>query len=159
MANNTVKLAVYGRPCVELEGALAAAVPADTVLPGFLMERIDNGSGVAVYRPHSVAEGAAAKLFAVENFYFGKGVTDYYKPSATPTDIKVYMIYARPGDVVWCMLSASQTITVGTYLYSSGTGRVRAAAGVPVAGGLIGSALDAVTTGVGEYKRVKVEIV
>jgi len=159
MSNNTVKLAVYGNPAVEIEGKLLAAVGTDVVRPGLLMERVDSGSGTIAYRPHSTAEGKAAKLIVVENIYFGKGIDDYYKSAATPLDDKVYMIYARPGDVVWCLLPASQVITIGMYLYSNGSGYVMQSVGTPTEGSIIGSSLENISTGVGVVKHIKVEIV
>lgn len=160
MANNTVKLSVYGNPQVEIEGYLAAGVAADTVLPGFLMEIADSGSDSIVWQEHSTLQGTAAKTFMVENFYFGKGIDDYYKPASDPSDNKAYMIYARPGDVIWAWLASGQSTvgSIGTYLVSDGAGMLTPAIAPSNTDVTIGVALNGVDASA-VAKRIKVQII
>lgn len=144
--SNTIKIAVYGNPAVELEGTVSAAV----TTPGFLMKRHTDGT----FKPHDVATGTASSLFAVEAGLTGGDVDDTYAIGAT-----AYMSYARPGDVIWAWLASGENVTAGVYLTSDGAGLLQAeTAPTAVANGVVGMSIEAVNATAADT-RIKVEII
>ena len=146
MSENTIKLAVYGIPPVELENLCAV-----DVMPGMLLLRDAGGSIV----PHNVADGFSGKLVAVENIFEGKTINDVY-----PAWEKAWFIGTRPGDVMWMWLGTGQNAAIGDQLVSVGGGHLAVAAAPPTVysdGAIVGTALDAVNAG-GGAARIKVEI-
>lgn len=102
--------------------------------------------------------GAAASgpwLVAIENQYVSGNLSAGANLSTAFTSGEpVPYIYAQPGDLVYMLVGASQTIAVGDALETeAGGGLVALAAGTRV-----GIAESAATTGVGETARVKVRI-
>ena len=148
MANNTIKLAVYGIPPVELEIPAVAAID-----PGMLLTR-DNTGGV---EPHGVAEGfSSPKLIAVENIFEGKTINDQYA-----IDEKVFIIGARPGDEMWMWMGVLQSCAIGDRLVSEGTGHLVVATDPPsllIYTSIIGTALEVITGVPVVPTRVRVEI-
>lgn len=151
--SNTVSIAVYGNPAVELESIVATAA----VTPGFLMER----ASATTVQPHSSAQGSAQTLFAVEDKMTGGASTtgSFVATVDVPYAVgdKVYMLYARPGDVIWAWLDTGENVTVGTFLVSAGNGNLEAYAG-PIGGPceVVGAALEAVNAVTAS--RIQVEI-
>ena len=146
MANNTIKLAVYGIPPVELEQISSGAA----VTPGMLLIRAIGGTVVL----HNVADGfASPPLVAVEDVLSGAGIDDLYA-----VDANVFFIGARPGDVMWMWLATGQTSAIGNQLVSAGSGHLAVAGVGPFTdGAVIGTALEVVDAS-GGAARVKVEI-
>ena len=145
MAENTIKLAVYGIPPVELEIEAAGA----DIMPGMLLKRDNAGTIIR----HDIADGPASpKLIAVENLFEGKTIDDLYVSGEN-----VYIIAARPGDLMWMWLDATVTVSIGDYVSSNGDGALKLAPAPPTTpGSLVGTTIEALT--LGALQRVKVEI-
>ncbi len=150
MANNTIKLSVYGIPPVELE-LLAGA----TITPGMLVSRTTTGTVI----PHGAATPgtfASPKLIAVENLMEGKAITDDYIAGE-----KVYIIAARPGDQMWLWLELGAAASViGAQYVSNGAGMLEPVGATPYDGTIVGTALEIVeplVVPVGA-KRIRIEI-
>jgi hypothetical protein len=82
-----------------------------------------NGSGV--YVPHAVADGPAARAFAIEDALQGKTIDDNYASG----DL-VRFIIALPGDHVLGILETGANVADGALLASNGAGLLQ----VPGAG-------------------------
>jgi hypothetical protein len=153
VAQNTIKLAFYGIPGVELEGIVSGT----SVTPGQLVELQPDGT----YALASVADGFTTKTVAVENPYGApptpNGIKDIEFPYTAGN--KLYMIQARPGDVMYMLLAASLACAVGEPLASNGDGNLLVSSWAAVdAGGIVGSCLEAVTLAA-FVQRIKVEMV
>lgn len=152
--SNTIKIAVYGNPAVELEGIISAAA----TTPGFLMKRHTDGT----FKPHDVAITTASPIFAVEDTMTGgaSATGSFVAAVDVPyaTGDKAYFIYARPGDVMWAWLASGENVTAGVYLVSDGAGLLEAqTAPVAVDGAIVGMSIEAVNA-TAANTRIKVEI-
>ena len=143
MANNTIKLAVYGLPPVELEQTCSVAVD-----PGMLLTRLTDGT----IAPHNRVDFfTSPKLVAVENIFEGKTISDQYAAWE-----KVWFIGARPGDVMWMWLAAGEDADIGSILISNLDGTLAVGAAPHLASSIVGTSLE--NLGVGGLQRIKVEI-
>ena len=118
MANNSIKLAVYGNPPVELEQVCSVAVT-----PGMLLTRKTDGS-IAPHDKNSLF--ASPKLVAVENIFEGKTINDQYAIGE-----KVWFIAARPGDEMWMWLEIGADANIGSFLISNQAGYLETAGVAP----------------------------
>lgn len=151
--SNTVKISVCGSPAIELESIVATAA----IIPGNLLLR--NAATTVV--SHNVAGGSSATLFAVEDQMTGgasatgsfvEAVDVPYAVGAT-----VYMLYARPGDVIWAWLNIGENVAAGAFLVSAGNGYLEEYAGpLTVPSAIVGVALEAVNAVA--TSRIKLEI-
>ena len=140
--NNTVQISVsYSSKLIE-------AIAASTITPGDIIEYTSAGT----VRGHTVANGTAAKIFAIENTAGGGGINDDYLAAS-----RVYAKCLLPGDVVWAWLATAQVIVIGDFLTSAGLNGDLKKASTPAANSIIGIALEAVTT-VASIARLKVQI-
>jgi len=151
--SNTVKIAVCGSPAIELESIVATA----EIIPGNLLLR--NAATTVV--SHDVAGGSTGTLFAVEDkMTGGASLTGSFVEAVNvpyAVGAKVYMIYARPGDVVWAWLNIGENVAVGEFLVSAGNGNLEAYAGpLTVPSAIVGVALEAVNAVA--TARIKIEI-
>jgi hypothetical protein len=153
MANNTIKLAVYGIPPVELEGTAA-----DTIVLGQLCEWFPAGD---IRRPSTGFDGFVTKMVAVEDSFSGMslGGNDFTTATRYTSGQKMFMIQARPGDVMWMWLLSGESSLIGEPLCSTGTGSVTP---IGANNNIIGVALEAVTASlvppVTDDLRIRVEI-
>ena len=85
----------------------------EAITPGMLIEL----GGTYDVQKHSVADGPAARSWALENDLAGEGIDDDYASGET-----VQIGYFDTGDEVYAWLATSQTIAVGDYLVSAGAG-------------------------------------
>ena len=144
--SNTIKIAVCGRPAIDLESIGAIA----EIIPGFLLARISD----TTVAPHPIAGGSTGTLFAVEDeLTGGSSATGSFVASVdVPYAIgaKVYMIYARSGDVIWAWLDAGVNVSAGDFLVSAGNGNLEEYAGpISTPASVVGVAVEAVSA-VGE---------
>ncbi|RIK41614.1 MAG: hypothetical protein DCC55_11395 [Chloroflexi bacterium] len=145
---------------LESNGALPPAIherPAGaTVTPGDLLTLASTGK----VSPLASAGGVNARIFALENPYapdpMQKSLGQTYA-----TDDYVRFVFARPGDLVYARLAASQTVVVGDVLIASATGGCLAKATVDATtleGAIVAIAEEAVTT-TGSVGRIKVRVI
>jgi hypothetical protein len=123
-------------------------VPAGSAItPGMLIERYNN-SGVANFRAHSSAAGAAMPTFALDQPELNKSYTDAY---ASPDLVKAGIMGA--GALVYARIASGQTLVSGDWLESDGLGSLRKfGAGVKIA-----QAVESTTTtGAVGYGRVEI---
>ena len=109
MSYNTIILKNYGNNFEEYN---VAAV----LTPGMLVET-DSDDAI---QPHSTANGAAAKLFAIENALEGEGIDDAYA-----VDDKARVWACQPGDEVYALILDGENIAIGDKLVSAGNGRLK----------------------------------
>lgn len=147
MANNTIKLAVYGIPPVELE-----EVAIGTITPGMLLAR--NTAGLVL--PHNLADGIAQQLVAVENLVDVKAPATKAIDTDYVTGEKVYIICARRGDQMWMLLENLEVTEIGSVLTSAGNGKLQVNAAPVLPNSVVGFALEAITAGA--QTRIRVEI-
>lgn len=133
---------------VSLYSPLIERLAADTIMPGSLLFLEPSGS-VGLFPDD---EGACQKIFAIENVYKGGSIDTPYSSGQ-----KLFYRHCRPGDVVLAWLAPVQAADEGTFLTSSSGGTVRVTTGFPQVGGVVGVALEAVSTS-GFIKRIKIEI-
>lgn len=120
------------------------------ITPGMLLVEGSAGTVVA----HATADGAAEKLFALEDELQGKTISDAYA-SGDP----VQCWFAGRGDVVNAILTTSQTIAIGDQLVSNGDGALKAIGASPtIPNSVVGVSTEAVTTTTATA-RIKVRIV
>lgn len=122
------------------------------ILPGELLEFALDGD----LQPHATAGGNTSRLFAIENELVGKGISDSYSSGD-----RVLYVRARPGDVVYARLAASQgQIRRGRPLESDGNGELQSfgqAADSRSVESLIGYVAETVSNS-GSIQNVKVEV-
>jgi hypothetical protein len=149
MAKNTIVVKSYND---NREQIVATAV---AITPGMLLERTSAG----LVQAHSGAGGTiSSKIFAMEDVFQGKKITDNYAVS-----VPVMCILPTSGDRVYAIFDSTSggSIAIGDKLESAGDGTVRkytaqASGGAAEAtGAIIGTALEAQATPGG---RVIVEI-
>lgn len=114
MAENTVRLAVYGHPAVELEGYVSAS-ETEGIYPGMVLKLTVDGSWIR----HDTKGGFCSKHFSYEAVLSGKAINTPYMPGQ-----KMNIIKARPGDLLW--LVVDEVFSVGDIAISSGDGTVEA---------------------------------
>lgn len=136
------------------EGVAVEALAAGTITPGMLIEWTSSTKFVA----HNSAGENASPMFAIENQLEGEGISDNYSAGE-----RVFARIFRPGDEVYAVCAASQTLAVGDLVESNGAGalqaHVPASAGAPLEypESVVGIVKVAVTTG-SATGRVIVEI-
>lgn len=126
------------------------------ITPGMLVERTSAGK----VKAHDQAGGPAAALFALEDENRGNGIDVAY---ANGDVVKLWR--PVPGEQVYAIAddTTSNTIAIGDFLESDGTGRLRKATTLTSAGNkefgnaLVAVALEAVTPG-SPAPRILVEI-
>jgi len=106
MAYNSVIIKNYLNHFEEAEANAALS-------PGMLVEVMSTGK----LRKHATEGGNAIPMFAVENKYEGKGITDAYAAA----DKVTYWIPQR-GDEVYAQIEDEQNIAIGDFLESNGAG-------------------------------------
>jgi hypothetical protein len=115
MAQNTIKLAFYGMPGPEIEGIVNAG---ETLLPGHIVTMINNGT----YGWNTYSGEFAPKIIVVENPYVAPEATTL--PIDTPYEAgdRVYMVYGRPGDVLYMLATSGLALFPGDVLLNNGDG-------------------------------------
>jgi len=131
MAYNTVKVKKYSDIIEEYEAVAA-------ITPGHLLELTSAGK----VQKHSVAGGNVFPMFALENELEGGGLTDDY---ATADVVQVWI--PGRGDQVYALLADGESVVIGDFLESAGTGRLREriteSAGATGFESIVGQALEA----------------
>lgn len=153
MANNTVKLSVYGIPPVELEAHAGA-----DITPGMLLER--SAADTVIPHANAILE-TSPKLVAVENPAYVKAPSLKAINTVYATGELVHIISARPGDYMWMWLDIGQLAVVGSPLVSFGNGHLAVGDAPPYTSGAIAAvSLEAIDTTPGGSVpvRIKVEI-
>jgi len=146
MAKNTIKVKSYSNI---QDQKVATAV---AITPGMLLERT---SGDLV-QAHSTAGGPCFPMFALEDAYQGKKITDNYAVS-----VPIHCWIPTRGDIVYAILddaSSVSAVTIGAFVESAGDGRLRiltpAQSSVSVAefaANVVGRALEAQSTAAGRF--------
>ncbi len=148
MAKNTIIVKSYNN---NRDQVVATAV---AITPGMLLERTSGG----LVQAHSAAGGViASKIFAMEDAFQGKKITDNYAVS-----VPIFCILPTSGDRVYAIFddTSGGTLAIGDELESAGDGSVRgytaqASGGAAEAtGAIIGTALESAVAGA----RVIIEI-
>lgn len=127
---NTVILKDYTNAQDERDAASA-------ITPGMLIEF----TSADTVQPHSTADGAAAKLFAIEDALQGNGIDDAY---AAGDPVRFRQL--NTGDEVYTLIADGENIAIGDKLVSNGNGRLKEREGASsgeVPGSIIGTALEA----------------
>ena len=115
------------------------------ITPGHLVERTTTGAKV-----HATAGGNCQKMFALEDEMKGGEIGTAYT-----TSNKAQFGIFRPGDQVYAIIATNQTINVGDFLESAGSGNLRehtpavdsaSYAGTVYSNAIVGVAVSAVTT-------------
>ena len=145
MAKNTIVIKSYVN--IRDEKVAQAAIT-----PGHLVERRSDDK----VQKHALAGGPCNPLFAIEDAFQGKKITDNYAASD-----EVFLWKPIPGEQVYAHLSGTDAV-IGDFLESAGDGTLRplspvqsSAAIAEYAGNIVAVALEAVSTG----NRLVVEIV
>lgn len=125
-----------------------------TILPGALIEL----ASATTVTPVATADKFNARMFAVETSHAPLVNTPNIDQAYASGD-NVYFIYAQPGDLVYAIISASQTVSVGSRLAASGTAGQLSVEATNVDGTIVGIAEEAVTVGAGTTGRCRVRIV
>lgn len=107
MAYSTIKLKDMGNPMVEELEANAA------ITPGMLVEEMTTGK----VRAHATANGNATPMFALEDEFQGKGITDAYASGD-----RVQCWHPQKGDQVYALLADGENVAIGDFLASNGDG-------------------------------------
>lgn len=145
---NTVVLFVNGSERPVLSDKLAA----DAVTKPGAVIRLASATTVAAV---ASADAVNTRMFAVETAHAPLVNTTNIEQAYAGGDT-VYYIKAQPGDVVNAIIGASQSVSVGSFLATNGTAGQLAVEVTNTDARLIGYALEAVTTGVGETARCRV---
>jgi len=109
MAYNTIKLKKY----LDVIEEYAAAA---TLYPGNLLEITSAGT----VQKHSGAGKTAPCLFALEDALQGKTIADAYSAGD-----KVQVWVAVPGEIVYARLADEETVVIGDFVESNGSGQLR----------------------------------
>jgi hypothetical protein len=107
---NKVQRKVYNQPIVEEIVAAAA------ITPGMLLEH----TSADKVQAHSVAEGNAVAMFALEDQNQGKDISDAYA-----ADDPVSVWFPQRGEQIEALLADGETAVIGSYLASNGDGYLR----------------------------------
>ena len=113
LSNNTVQL-VISKQSKYLE-----AIAFDEIAPGMLLRWV----GVDTVRKHDQDEGTIEPLFAVENPYWGKEISDNYYPGE-----RVMIRECRHGDEIITWAHPNHTFIYGDHLISAGSGALKSVA-------------------------------
>lgn len=126
-----------------------------STLPGSIVEVVSTGKLTKI----SSAAKQNNRIFVLENPY----ATDHTASAlsqAYAADDAVYYVYAQPGDVVYAILAASQTIAIGSPMVTTTTAGALGTATIDatvVTGAIVGYAEEAVTTtGATGYVKVRI---
>jgi hypothetical protein len=149
LTKRTIKIKSYLNIHLELTAAAA-------ITPGMLIMRTSANKVQA----HNVSAGPAQKMFALEDAYQGRTISQAYDAT---TNKHVICWLPTPGDRVNAILddASGTTVAIGDFVESAGDGRVKkstvSSAGVlENAASIIGVAVEAQTTAGG---RVLIEII
>jgi hypothetical protein len=139
----TPKTIVLAGPFVQKE-----VVATGTITPGHL---------IGVSAVHAVADGNAAKRFALEERIVGNGIDDDYSSG----DTVLYGVFQR-GAEVYAFLDNGENVAAGAALSSAGNGNLQAVTAAAATSqaqrdGIVAYALEAVNAS-GGTARIKVEI-
>jgi hypothetical protein len=97
----------------------------EAIIPGMLVERFSS-AGVAKWRKHATAAGAAAAAIATDMNMLNKGCDD----ACVASDL-IEVSIGDKGSNWWMMVPSGQNLAAGDYLESNGDGYLRKyAAGV-----------------------------
>lgn len=141
MAKNTIIIKSYNN---NRDQKVATAV---AITPGMLLERTSDD----LVQKHSTAGGViSSKLFAMEDAFQGKKITDDYAIS-----VPIFIIIPTSGDRVYAIFDTTtgQTLAIGDKLESAGDGTVRkytaqaSGGAVEATGAIIGTALESAVAG------------
>ncbi len=141
MAKNTIIVKSYNNNREQIVASAAA------ITPGMLLERTSGG----LVQAHSAAGGViSSKIFAMEDAFQGKKITDNYAVS-----VPIFCILPTSGDRVYAIFeeTSGNTLAIGDDLESAGDGRVRkytaqaSGGAVEATGAIIGQALETATYG------------
>jgi len=141
--NNTVKLAFNGMPGVEIEGIASVAIT-----PGMLLTKDASGE----YLPHDTNAAYNLPWIAVEAPYSNKTLDTQYAIGD-----RVYLVAAKPGDVMYMFLSLGENAAIGDILTSSGDGNLEVGTPPFMGGSVVGITLEACDA-TAAITRIKVEI-
>ncbi len=150
-AHRTVLLQVNGSERPIYSDKVAANA---NITPGALIEL----ASATQVQPIATADKFNARMFAVETAHAPLVNTPNIDQAYASGDT-VYFIYAQPGDLVYAIIDASQTVTVGSRLAASGVAGRLSVETTNVDGTIVGIAEEAVTTGAGATARCRVRIV
>jgi len=117
---NTVRLAIYGMPGVELEYTAENPLP-EPIKPGMSLHIASTGKVIA--NPSALAtDFPNGKLIAVQSDAFGKGVSEDWNETANDyvADDIVMTQQVRPGDKIWGWLPPGEIAVVGAPLLMTG---------------------------------------
>ena len=124
------------------------------ITPGALIEL----ASATTVQPVAAADKFNARMFAVESAHAPLvNVPNIDQPYAAGDS--VYYIYAQPGDLLYAIIDANQTVAVGARLAASGVNGRLSVEATNVDATIVGVAEEAVTTGAGATARCRVRIV
>ena len=124
-----------------------------TIIPGMLIEIDANGK----VTPVASADKMGTKMIAVEASW-ADDLTKKAIDTAYAEGDTVSWIYAQPGDLVYAVVAASQTVAIGSALASSATAGELTVEASNTDARIVGLAEEAVTT-TGARGRVKLRII
>jgi hypothetical protein len=127
MAKNTIKLKKY-LDIIEEYTATAVALT-----PGMLLEI----TSADLVQAHSTDGGTALPMFALEDELQGKEIDDNFAVSA-----KIQVWVAVRGEMVYALIADDETVAIGDWLVSAGTGKLRVAESDDTA--IVGVAVEAI---------------
>lgn len=125
------------------------------IKPGMVLS-IASATTVA---PVASADALTSKMIAVEASWENTDQSVIVSEHEYAIGDTVNFVYAQPGDLVYLRVSASQTVSIGSALATSGTAGEVSVETTNKDATIIALAEEAVTTGVGETKRVKARII
>lgn len=149
-APNTILLQVNGAERPVYNDRVAATA---TIKPGMLVEIDSNGK----ITPVTDADKINNRMFAVEVAWADTESSPAIDQAYDSGDTVSY-IYGQPGDLVYALVGASQTVTIGSVLASSADDGLLTVEATNADHKVVGIAESAVTTGVGETGRVKLRL-
>lgn len=146
----TILLEVNGaeRPIYDNRVAAGAGIK-----PGMLVEIDSNGK----ITPVTDADKVNNRMFAVEASWADDATALAIDQTYDSGD-NVRFFYAQPGDLVYALVGASQTVVIGSVLASSADDGLLTVEATNVGFNVVGIAEEAVTTGGGATARCKVRI-
>jgi len=157
MSNNTIRLAVYGSPSVEIEGIVSAAEP-DPVKPGMLMWLWTDGNWIL----HPFVNTYCTRHICYEQVLVGHDINSEYASGD-----KINIMKGRPGDVYWLRSTGvlvdppnPNTYLTGYPVTSDGTGYIRPFIPFPLTDdSIVGIAQETVVVQDGDFTQlVRVEM-
>lgn len=149
------KIVLMGNP-FQKESTVATAV----AYPGYLLIL----ASATTIKPHNVAGGPVAKMFAIENSLQGEDIDTLYAVGD-----RIQYVCPRPGDEILAVLKDGQNASAGSFLESAGDGTLQvmtpsSAGVVEHPSSLVAIALEAknlTSSALGDVlseKRIKVQI-